>query len=247
MDGPEERSRPLLRLAVLAAFILTGIVAVYLGGQGSALAGGVEAAGEAAATWVAAHPVLAALGYALVYMVLVSVTLPGAFWFTLGGGFLLGFYWAVPVSLIGLTGGAVLSLLMLRFLVGETRQARLRQRVERFAAGFRKNDLSYLIVLRLVPLPFFLVNLAAALLGASLVRFVVATMIGSIPSTIVYSGLGSGLAVLLEEGRGPGWRDFTHPVFLVTALMVLFIALAPVWLRRRRGQAEVVALSENPH
>jgi uncharacterized membrane protein YdjX (TVP38/TMEM64 family) len=53
-------------------------------------------------------------------------------------------------------------------------------------AGFRENALSYLLVLRLIPLfPFFIVNLVPAFLGVNLRTYVLATFIGMIPGSLV--------------------------------------------------------------
>ena len=52
-------------------------------------------------------------------------------------------------------------------------------------AGFRQNAMSYLLVLRLVPLfPFFLVNLVPAFLGVRLSTFVVATFFAPFESFV---------------------------------------------------------------
>ena len=49
--------------------------------------------------------------------------------------------------------------------------------------GFRDNALSYMLVLRLVPLfPFFVVNLVPAFMGVSLRIYILATLIGIIPA-----------------------------------------------------------------
>jgi len=59
------------------------------------------------------------------------------------------------------------------------------------AAGFRTNAFIYLVQLRLVPLfPFTLVNIAAALGGLSLRIYVLATLVGILPSVFIYASLG---------------------------------------------------------
>src|SRR5262249_17995497 len=61
-----------------------------------------------------------------------------------------------------------------------------------------KDAISYLLFLRLVPaLPFWLVNLALALLGVRLRDFAIATFLGIIPAAFTFSLIGSGLGNVL--------------------------------------------------
>src|SRR3546814_11678061 len=62
----------------------------------------------------------------------------------------------------------------------------------RMRAGFQEDALSYLLVLRLIPLfPFWLVNLVPAFLGVSLKVFALGTLIGIIPGSLVYASVGN--------------------------------------------------------
>ena len=189
-------------------------------------------------SWIVEHPLLAAAGYTLFYVLAVSVSLPGALWFTIGAGYLLGATMAVPVSLIGVTLGAMNIFLVARYLAGERFHERFDGRVARFAAGFRRDDLTYVILLRMTPTPFFVVNVAAALLGARLKNYVVGTFIGALPATILYANLGAGLGDLIDAGVQPGWADLTRPSFLAVLAMAVFFAFVPLihraWRRRDR-------------
>src|SRR3546814_9128581 len=67
-------------------------------------------------------------------------------------------------------------------------------------AGFQEDALSYLLVLRLIPLfPFWLVNLVPAFLGVSLKVFALGTLIGIIPGSLVYASVGNGLGAIRSE------------------------------------------------
>lgn len=236
MGDRASSGNPLLRIVILAVFAATGIFVLVVGQAPQAWLEAVQSWRDASRDWIAAHPLTAALGYGLFYLLAVSVALPGALWFTVGAGFFLGMWLAVPVSLVGLTAGAVNTVILLRYVVGETLRSRLRGRVQRFADGFRRNDFTYVILLRVLPLPFFLVNLAAALLGARIGRFVAATLIGAIPSTLVYAGIGAGLGTLVDRGAAPEPADFASPAFIVAVLMVVLIAVTPVIYRWRSRQ-----------
>lgn len=187
--------------------------------------------------WIAEHPWLAALAYTLFYVAAVSVSLPGALWFTIGAGFLLGATIGIPVSLVGVTLGATNIFLIARYVAGTEFHARFDGRIGRFAAGFRRDDLSYTILLRMIPVPFFLVNIAAALLGARLRSYMAGTLIGAIPATVLYAHLGAGLGELVDAGVQPGWADLTRPSFLIAAAFALLLASVPVVHRAWRKRA----------
>jgi uncharacterized membrane protein YdjX (TVP38/TMEM64 family) len=177
--------------------------------------------------WFATHPWLGAIGYAVFYVVMVSVSLPGALWFTIGAGYLLGAPAGLAVSLVGISLGATNALLVVRYVLGAQFSQRFEGRIAGFSEGFRRNQFSYIILLRLLPTPFFVVNVAAAMMGANWQRFMVGTFIGSVPAAILYSNMGAGLAELVEAGTRPGLADLTRPSFLIVLAMATVLAAAP--------------------
>jgi uncharacterized membrane protein YdjX (TVP38/TMEM64 family) len=107
---------------------------------------------------------------------------------------------------------------------------------QRLTAGFRRDALSYLLVLRLVPLfPFWLVNLAAATAGLPLQRYVVGTFVGIIPATFIYASLGEGIGAVIAEGRRADFGLLLRPPVLLPLLGLAILALLPVVYRRWRS------------
>lgn len=221
-----------LRGAILLLILLLLLTALSSGVTPQGLAQLLQDNREGLNNGVTDHPLLSALGYAIFYMVMVSVSLPGALWFTIGAGYLLGAAVAIPVSLFGVTVGAMNIFLVARYIAGDGFHDRFQGRVARFADGFRRNDFTYMILLRMTPTPFFLINVAAALLGARLKSYVLGTAIGMIAPTILYANLGAGLGELVDAGLTPGWSDLARPSFLVVLAMALVLALVP-FLRQR--------------
>ena len=105
-------------------------------------------------------------------------------------------------------------------------------------SGFRENAVSYMLVLRLVPLfPFWLVNLVSAFLGVSFMSYVATTFIGIIPGTAVYSSVGNGLGALVDAGRMPDLNLLTKPEILGPLVALSLLSLVPVfykWVKARR-------------
>jgi uncharacterized membrane protein YdjX (TVP38/TMEM64 family) len=96
--------------------------------------------------------------------------------------------------MVAATVGAVIVFLIARSALGEPLAARAGPWLSKLRQGFQEDGFSYLLFLRLVPIfPFWLVNLAPALLGVGLGTYVLATVFGIIPGSFAYSIAGKGL------------------------------------------------------
>jgi uncharacterized membrane protein YdjX (TVP38/TMEM64 family) len=189
--------------------------------------------------WRDRHDVLAVLSFIGVYMLAVALSLPGAIWLTVIGGFLFGVAAGTLYSVLAATLGACAVFLAVRYLIGEAMRARAGPGIRRMEAGFRKHALSYLLTLRLVPVvPFWLVNLVPALLGVPFRTFVVGTAVGIIPGSIVYTLVGNGLGAVLDQGGTPNLDIIFEPVILAPILALALLTLSPVLyarLKQRRS------------
>ena len=149
---------------------------------------------EAFRAAIAGHTVPAIFAFMAIYAVTVALSLPGAAVLTLAGGFLFGWLWGGLASMAAASAGAVLVFLIARTALGEPLAARAGPRLAKLRRGFQEDAFNYLLFLRLVPIfPFWLVNLAPALLGVSLWTYTLATVIGIIPGSFAYSIAGQGL------------------------------------------------------
>jgi uncharacterized membrane protein YdjX (TVP38/TMEM64 family) len=186
---------------------------------------------------VAGHPLTAPLAYVLLYAAATALSLPGAIFLTLGGGFLFGTWLGGGLAVAGATLGAVGIFLIARTALGSALRNRAGPWLRRMEAGFREDAFSYLLVLRLVPLfPFWLVNLVPAMLGVPLSTFAAGTLIGIIPATFVYAGVGNGLGAVLDRGGAPDLGLILEPRVLLPLLGLALLALLPVAFRRWRAR-----------
>lgn len=151
--------------------------------------------------FVNANLVLAVLAFIGIYIAVVALSLPGATVLTIGGGLLFGVAIAAPATVIAATLGATVIFLVAKSSLGEVLAARAGPWLERFREGFEKEGLSYMLFLRLVPFPFFIINLAPALLGVPLRTFVIGTFFGIIPGTFAFSFLGDTLDRVIVDAR----------------------------------------------
>lgn len=188
---------------------------------------------DALVDWVADRPLVAPIAFMLCYAAMVAFSLPGGALATIVGGFLFGVVAATVYAVIGATVGATILFLAARTALGGALRARAGPALKRMEEGFRKNALSYLLVLRLVPIfPFWLVNLVPAFLNVPLRVYVLGTFIGIIPGTAVFASIGNGLGALLAECRKPDLGIVFQPSILLPLLGLAALALLPVLVRR---------------
>lgn len=190
--------------------------------------------------WVAEYGVLAGIAFAVVYAVVVAFSLPGGALLTLTSGFLFGVVGGTLCAVIGATIGATAVFLAARTALGDFLRAKAGAAVRRMEEGFREDALSYLLVLRLVPLfPFWLVNLVPAFLGVPLRTYVLGTFIGIIPGTLVFASVGNGLGSVFDAGGTPDLGIIFRPAILLPILGLAVLALIPVgykrWKARKSG------------
>ena len=191
--SPPDQARPrwLLLLAAIVALAGIGYFAV---GKGTISIESLVRYRSTIDAFIASHSVLSVLAYMALYVVAVALSLPGAAFLTVVGGFLFGVAVGASAAAIGATVGATLIFLIARTALGEPLLRRAGGRVNQLAEGFRNDAFNYLLFLRLVPaFPFFLVNLVAAFAGVRFGSFVAATIIGIIPAALVFAMAGTGL------------------------------------------------------
>ena len=187
--------------------------------------------------WVATHRLLAGLTFVLAYAFMVAFSLPVAVVATPVGGFLFGTWTGAGLSVVAATLGSIAVFLAARYAFRDLFRARAGATLARLEEGFRHNDFSYLLFLRLVPVfPFWLINIVPALLGMQLRRYVLATLLGIVPASIVYASVGAGLGAVLKRGEQPNLGIIFEWHILLPLLGLAALALLPVVFARLRRQ-----------
>ncbi len=188
--------------------------------------------------FVADTPLLAMAAYIAVYIIVVAFSLPGATLMTLSGGLLFGILTGGLLTVFAATIGATLVFLAARYLIGDMLRARGGARLQSFEAAFRNDAISYLLVLRLLPIfPFFIVNLGTALVGAPFMAFVLTTFFGIMPGTFVFVSIGNGAAAILAAGEQPNLGVIFEPQILYPLIGLAILSLLPVLWRKFKKSA----------
>lgn len=198
---------------------------------------------ERLTSWRDSNFALAAATYVLVYAVVVAFSLPGGAIMTLAGGFIFGIIVGAPLTVIAATLGATAIFLAAKTGLGDVLYARLQKKADdpgmlnKIEDGLRKNEISYLLLMRLVPaIPFFLANIAPAFLGVKLRNFVLTTFFGIIPGTVVYSSVGAGLGEVFARGETPNLGIIFEWHILGPILGLCALAAMPIVINYFRGR-----------
>lgn len=140
---------------------------------------------------------LAAGLFFLLYVLVTSLSLPGAVLMTLAGGALFGLLGGTLLVSLASTLGATLAMLISRFLLRDWVQNRFGRRLGSINRGIEREGAFYLFALRLVPIfPFFLINLAMGLSRLPVGTFWWVSQLGMLPGTLIYVNAGRELSQL---------------------------------------------------
>ena len=195
---------------------------------------------EALQVWRDSHFVLASLVFIVIYVAIVAFSLPGAAIISLTGGFLFGLFPGALYNIGSATVGATAIFLAARMGFGEALSAKMdssKGAVGKIKDGLKTDEVSYLLIMRLVPaVPFFVANLIPALVGVKLKRFIWTTFVGIIPGGVVYTWVGAGLAEVFANGQTPNLGIIFEWQVLGPLLGLAGLALLPIILKKFKGK-----------
>ncbi|MEZ5832121.1 MAG: VTT domain-containing protein [Dongiaceae bacterium] len=187
--------------------------------------------------FVAVHYIQALSIFAALYVLFVALSLPGAIWLTVAGGFLFGAVVGTVVAVIAATVGASLLFLATKTSLGDYLHDRAGPWLGKVERGFADNQWSYLLMMRLFPaIPFFIANLVPAFLGVPLAVFVITTFVGIIPATAIFATVGAGLGSVLDTSAELSLNSLLTPQVKMAMVGLALLAAAPIvvkFLRRR--------------
>ena len=166
---------------------------------------------------------------------LTAFSVPIGVWMTMVGGFMFGTLAGGFFSLSGATFGAMVIFFIARYTLFDVLRKKCGEAIVSMEAGFKENQLSYMLVLRLVPLfPFWLINLVPAFLDVTPRSYLIGTFLGMIPGALVYASVGNGLSAIFESGTEPDIGIIFSPNIIIPIIGLTFLALIPVFYKLRK-------------
>ncbi|MEZ4417910.1 MAG: TVP38/TMEM64 family protein [Gemmatimonadota bacterium] len=213
----------LLALVTLLLAVAAGARLLPLGDLLSA-PGVLSIVGSARDSWWGPSAFVAA------YALSTAVALPATA-FTLAGGALYGFGWGLLWNSLGANLGATLAFYLARGLGRDGLLRLVGDRREALDRATEAHGFVAVLTMRLVPLfPFAVVNYAGGLAGMPWSRYGLATLVGGLPATAIYTFF----ADALLQGSREASREAWIRALLAGVLLVALGALPPL-ARRLRG------------
>lgn len=168
--------------------------------------------------------------FILVYMAVIAFAIPGVPPLTMIGGFLFGFVPGGIYASISSTAGTTISFLLIRYVLGNVIRGKYAKKLDRFNEKIASHGAaSYLLTLQLMGLiPYFVINILAALTNVSLFTFVWTTCVGSLPILFIYAFAG-GQLYLVESVK-----DIFSPSIIALLLFLVALSLMPLFLKFSR-------------
>jgi uncharacterized membrane protein YdjX (TVP38/TMEM64 family) len=166
-------------------------------------------------------------GYMVIYVLVTSLSLPGAAIMTLAAGALFGLVVGTIVVSFASTIGATLACFVSRFILRDWIQGKFGEKLKTINEGIEKEGSFYLFTLRLIPIfPFWLINLVMGLTKMPLRTFYWVSQLGMFAGTIVYVNAGK------ELGKIESLSGILSPTLILSFVL---LGLFPIITKKLLG------------
>jgi uncharacterized membrane protein YdjX (TVP38/TMEM64 family) len=165
-----------------------------------------------------------------IYAAVISLGMPGVPPLTMIGGFLFGFLPAGIYASISATVGTTISFLLIKYVLGNVIRGKYAQKLERFNEKIASHGAaSYLLTMQLMGvIPYFIINVLAALANVSTITFIWTTLVGSLPILFIYAFAGRQLYMVESVS------DIFSPSIIALLVVLVLVAMMPLFLKFSR-------------
>jgi uncharacterized membrane protein YdjX (TVP38/TMEM64 family) len=173
------------------------------------------------------HRAAVIASYMAIYILVTSLSLPGAAVMTLAGGALFGLVVGTVVVSFSSTIGATLACFAARFILRDWIQKKFGDKLKTVNEGVEKEGALYLFTVRLIPVfPFWLINLVMGLTSMPLKTFYWVSQVGMLAGTIVYVNAGK------ELGKIDSLSGILSPTLILSFVL---LGLFPIITKKLLG------------
>ena len=152
-------------------------------------------------------PVLFTTCYVGLYLFLTTLSIPGSIVLTLLSGAIFGVGEGLFWVMLSTTLGACLSFLISRYMFRSYFQNKFRKQFQRMNHRVKKEGISYLFTLRMIPVsPYVVINVVMGLTDMRLWNFAWVTCFGMLPGTFLYVLAGEKLSTMTKISQILSWE-----------------------------------------
>ena len=167
------------------------------------------------------------------FLLLLFFFLPFSAIMLIFSGYSFNLYLSIPLSIIIITIGGLSNFLLLKKtnLIVFFNKAKFW--LKKISFTFKDNEFQYLLLLRLMPIPFIIQNAITVILNISEKKFFFSTMLGIVPYVVIYSLGGLQLRKIIDKSEHITVSDIlNYENFAVVCLLVIFILLS-IFLKKK--------------
>lgn len=176
--------------------------------------------------------------YMAIYILVTSLSLPGAAIMTIAGGALFGLFAGTIIVSFASTIGATIACFFARFILRDWVQTKFGNRLKAVNEGIEKEGAFYLFTVRLIPyIPFWLINIAMGLTNMPLRTFFWVSQVGMLAGTIVYVNAGKEVAKISSV------KDIASPALIISFVLlgtfpIITKKIMELYKKKRMAEAE---------
>lgn len=186
-------------------------------------------------SFVNSFGILSYFSFIIIYALLTLVSIPGLI-LTFVGAVLFGTFLGTLLNLLGATLGACLSFYVARFLGRSFVESLMIGKLKKFYEKVHENAFMGILFVRLIPIfPFIGVNFGAGLCKIKFKDYAIASFIGMIPGTFVYTYF---FATLGEKAFSEGIKlaDLFTPELITPIILFILLIIIPLIYKMRKNE-----------
>jgi uncharacterized membrane protein YdjX (TVP38/TMEM64 family) len=226
-----------LQKALLVGFVVIGVMVLawYFGLHNYLTLAAMKENRAYLEAAVAKNYLHAVIIFIAVYMAVIAVAMPGVPPLTMIGGFLFGFIPGGIYASIAATVGTSISFLLIRYVLSGVIRGKYAQKLERFNEKITSHGVvGYLLTMQLIGvIPYFVINMLAALTDVPFKTFLWTTYVGSLPIIFIYAFAGRQL-YMVESAR-----DIFSPSIIALLVFLVLLTLMPLLVRFSRRVSDL--------
>ena len=167
------------------------------------------------------------------FLLLLFFFLPFSAIMLIFSGYSFNLYLSIPLSIIIITIGGLSNFLLLKKINLIVFFNKAKFWLKKISFTFKDNEFQYLLLLRLMPIPFTIQNAITVILNISEKKFFFSTMLGIVPYAVIYSLAGLQLRKIIDKSEHITVSDIlNYENFAVVCLLVIFILLS-IFLKKK--------------
>ena len=168
-----------------------------------------------------------------IFLLLLFFFLPFSAIMLIFSGYSFNLYLSIPLSIIIITIGGLSNFLLLKKINLIVFFNKAKFWLKKISFTFKDNEFQYLLLLRLMPIPFTIQNAITVILNISEKKFFFSTMLGIVPYVVIYSLGGLQLRKIIDKSEHITVSDIlNYENFAVVCLLVIFILLS-IFLKKK--------------